>query len=63
MKHEPTKKSQSDNFVAAARELGCDDDPAHFGEVLKKVARHKAEAQQPVEPKPNSNGQKKSRET
>jgi hypothetical protein len=33
--------SQSDKFIEAARELGCDDDPAHFDEMLKKVARHK----------------------
>lgn len=32
---------QSAAFIEAARELGCDDDPAHFDEVLKKVARHK----------------------
>ncbi|MGA9826308.1 MAG: hypothetical protein WBQ53_15945 [Methylocystis sp.] len=35
-------KSQSDSFIEAARELGCDDDPAHFDEMLKKVARHNA---------------------
>ena len=27
--------------MKAARELGCDDDPAHFDDVLKKVAQHK----------------------
>jgi hypothetical protein len=32
---------QSKEFVKAARELGCDEDPAHFEEKLKKVARHK----------------------
>jgi len=32
---------QSKTFVKAARELGCDEDPAHFEEILKKVARHK----------------------
>jgi hypothetical protein len=26
----------------AARKLGCDEDPAHFDEILKKVARHKS---------------------
>jgi hypothetical protein len=41
-----TKKStllenNSEAFIEAARELGCDDDPAHFDEMLKKVARHK----------------------
>lgn len=34
-------KAQAEKFKEAARELGCDDDPAHFDEVLKKVARHK----------------------
>jgi hypothetical protein len=32
---------QSRLFIQAARELGCDEDPAHFDEILKKVARHK----------------------
>lgn len=39
-----TKKPQGDQvarFIEAARALGCDDDPAHFDEALKKVARHK----------------------
>jgi hypothetical protein len=35
-------------FIEAARELGCDEDPAHFDEILKKVARHKP----PLDPKP-----------
>ncbi len=34
-------KRQSKTFIEAARELGCDEDPAHFDEILKKVARHK----------------------
>jgi hypothetical protein len=33
--------TQSERFMKAARELGCDDDPAHFDDVLKKVAQHK----------------------
>ena len=33
--------SQSKAFIEAARKLGCDEDPAHFDEILKKVARHK----------------------
>lgn len=37
--------SQSERFKEAARELGCDEDPAHFEEKLKKVA-----AQKPKEP-------------
>ncbi|TDX59861.1 hypothetical protein EDE12_1269 [Methylosinus sp. sav-2] len=34
-------KAQYDRFAQTARELGCDEDPAHFDEALKKVARHK----------------------
>jgi hypothetical protein len=34
-------KKQSQAFIKAAQELGCDQDPAHFDEILKKVARHK----------------------
>jgi hypothetical protein len=32
---------QYDRFVETARKLGCDEDPAHFDEILKKVVRHK----------------------
>lgn len=32
---------QSQRFIEAAQVLGCDEDPAHFDEILKKVARHK----------------------
>lgn len=32
---------QSRSFIQAARAIGCDEDPAHFDEILKKVARHK----------------------
>lgn len=32
---------QSKQFIDAARELGCDEDPAHFEDKLKKVAAHK----------------------
>jgi hypothetical protein len=38
--------------MEAARELGCDDDPVHFDEVLKKVARHKPVDDKAVPPKP-----------
>jgi hypothetical protein len=34
-------QKQSKAFIEAARKLGCDDNPAHFDEILKKVARHK----------------------
>jgi hypothetical protein len=37
---------QYDRFKDAARQLGCDEDEAHFDEALKKIARHK-----PSEPK------------
>jgi hypothetical protein len=32
--------NQSERFKEAARKLGCDEDPMHFDEKLKKVARH-----------------------
>lgn len=32
---------QGEKFISAGRERGCDDDPAHFDQILKKVARHK----------------------
>jgi hypothetical protein len=42
MKKPETKKAaQSAAFIEAAKALGCDEDPAHFDEALKKVARHK----------------------
>jgi hypothetical protein len=41
MTRKPKEDSQAEKFEQAARELGCDDDPAHFDEMLKKVARHK----------------------
>jgi hypothetical protein len=41
----PSKRVEIDDqgkrFVDAAYELGCDEDPAHFDAILKKVARHK----------------------
>jgi hypothetical protein len=42
----PADKQQSKRFVEAARALGCDEDPARFDEILKKVARHKPPADQ-----------------
>jgi hypothetical protein len=44
-------ESQFDRFVDAARKIGCDEDPAHFDEILKKVARHKPPPHAPPEPK------------
>lgn len=43
--------SQSKAFVEAARKLGCDEDPAHFDEILKKVAQHRAPPNAHPEPK------------
>jgi hypothetical protein len=43
-------QKQSQTFIKAARELGCDD-PAHFDEILKKVARHKPPLHVRPEPK------------
>jgi hypothetical protein len=50
------EQSQRQRFIDAARKLGCDEDPAHFDEILKKVARHK-----PVKapPKPEQKRQTK----
>jgi hypothetical protein len=42
---------QSKAFIEAARAIGCDEDPAHFDEILKKVARHKPPPNAPPEPK------------
>jgi hypothetical protein len=47
----PDDKEQSKLFIKAARALGCDEDPAHFDEILKKVARHKPPPHAPPEPK------------
>ena len=44
-------KIQSERFIEAARKLGCDEDPAHFDEILKKVVRHKPPSEAPCEPK------------
>ncbi len=32
------KKSQSVAFIEKAREIGCDEDPAAFDKMLKKIA-------------------------
>jgi hypothetical protein len=56
---EEKKLAQSAQFEQAARELGCDDDPAHFDDVLKKVARHKpAEGDNPVNAPPKKEVEK-----
>jgi hypothetical protein len=51
------KQAQSEAFIKAALELGCDEDPAHFDSALKKVARHKPVSEAP--PPPKSQKQKK----
>jgi len=35
-------KAQAEKFKQAARELGCDEDEAHFKEALKKVLSRRA---------------------
>jgi hypothetical protein len=50
IKHQDDRE-QSQAFIKAARELGCDEDPAHFDEILKKVARHKPPLHLRPEPK------------
>jgi hypothetical protein len=37
---EPSKR-QSDQFIEAARKLGCNEDEEAFNAALRKVARHK----------------------
>lgn len=43
-------ETQSEKFVKAARDLGCDEDEARFEDALRKVAKHKLQE----EPKVNS---------
>jgi len=38
---------QYERFIEAARTIGCDEDAAHFNEILKKVARHKPPSDAP----------------
>jgi hypothetical protein len=45
------RSEQSQAFIEAARKLGCDEDPAHFDEILKKVARHKPPSGRQKNPK------------
>jgi hypothetical protein len=35
----PKPKTQSEKFVEAARELGCDENESAFDEIVKKVAK------------------------
>ncbi len=34
-----SKQSQRERFEQAARDLGCDDDPEHFAERVRKIAK------------------------
>lgn len=43
--------SQTERFKQAAKELGCDEDPTHFEEKLKRIARHRPPSDDPSEPK------------
>ena len=38
---DPSKKSQRDRFIEAARELGCDEDEETFKAKLAVIARQK----------------------
>jgi hypothetical protein len=51
MKKMAPHSEQSQAFIKAARELGCDEDELRFEEKLKKVARHKPPSDAPSEPK------------
>jgi hypothetical protein len=50
MKKTTPHSEQSKAFIEAARDLGCDEDPAHFEEKLKKVAAHKPPPTEPLAP-------------
>ena len=41
------KKSQLDKFKKAAREIGADEDEAHWDETLKKVVKVKPKPEKP----------------
>jgi hypothetical protein len=50
-KSKDAQNIQSQRFMEAARKLGCDEEPEHFDEILKKVARHKPPLHAPPEPR------------
>jgi hypothetical protein len=54
------QEGQSQAFEDAARALGCDEDPAHFDEALKKVVRHKPVKDGGRAEKPKDKGNAKS---
>ena len=43
------KVAQSQRFVEAARELGCDESEEAFDAALKAVAKHKPKREEPTE--------------
>jgi hypothetical protein len=47
---QPGSPDQSERFVKAARELGCDEDEAHFEEALRKIGRRRPPAEPPHAP-------------
>lgn len=50
-------KSQSQAFVAAAKDLVCDEDEARFDAALLKVARHKPVKDAKPEPEKPDDGE------
>ena len=52
VKSKQSAKTQAEQFIAAARELGCDEDESHFEKTLKKVARHKLPNAPVAKPQP-----------
>ena len=40
-KSQKTTKSQSEYFIEAARDVGCNEDEAAFDEALKRIAKAK----------------------
>ncbi len=43
------KKTQTDKFKEAARELECDEDEARWDERLRKLAKSKPETEKPAD--------------
>ena len=52
MKKLKPAKSQSDAFISAARELGCDESEERFNAALGKIVRHKPNPESPPEKAP-----------
>lgn len=45
------EKPQSEKFKEAARELGAEDDPARFDEVMRRLAKKPPEPRKPATPR------------